>query len=207
MDSPNAPITTVSSRAHSSFDLSPHLTDSGSRLHIRADRSNHGDFHPILALKDDQIRDWSIALGPFTVPLVGPATSGMHDRPGVLLDSLGDSIVRPDPGLTTCRTPGGIGRRWCSPSPTCCSCSPSGSSRSRSGSASPVPCRCVTASYDLCLAPLVESGDGFKPREARDRACVLLEWHRGSTMRVAATAAIARGGPRVHRGVFVPSVS
>ena len=86
-------------------------------------------------LLGDQIRDWSIALGPLTrLPLVGPPThiGGYTIGPAFYWIIWLIRIIF-GPGFRISRMPAASDRRCCNLPPTPCSCMPSGSARSRSG--------------------------------------------------------------------------
>ena len=110
------------------------------------------------AMLGDQIRDWGIALGPFSeLPLVGPAThvGGYTIGPAfywILWAHPGHrrSLVRQPAACAAASA-----RRSCSRPPTRCCWSRSGDGRARSGSPWR-PSSCIaTAPYDLALAALV----------------------------------------------------
>jgi len=141
----------------------------------------------------DQIRDWSIALGPFTdLPLVGPATHvGGYTIGPAFYWILWAIRVTVGPWFDNLPHAGGIGQAILQ----------SGADAlllvavwRRTGSpwiALTTVVVVATAAYDLCLAALVWNPTMGSMLAKVAIALVLLDWHRGSVARVAATAAVA----------------
>lgn len=141
----------------------------------------------------DQIRDWSIALEPFTdLPLVGPAThvGGYTIGPGFYW-ILWIIRVTVGPWFQNLPHAGGIGQAILQ----------SGADAlllvavwryTRSASiALATVVLIATASYDLCLAPLIWNPSMGSMLAKVATALVLLGWHRGSPFQATVTASVA----------------
>jgi hypothetical protein len=154
----------------------------------------------------DQIRDWSIALRPFSeLPLVGPATHvGGYTIGPAFYWVLWAIRVSVGPWFENLPHAGGIGQAilqsaadtmllialW-----------------RRTGSvwiALTTVVLVATASYDLCLSSLVWNPTMGSALAKMATALVLLDWHRGSTVRIAITAAVAWCAVHAYTGaIFV----
>jgi hypothetical protein len=156
----------------------------------------------------DQIRDWSIALGSFTeLPLVGPATHvGGYTIGPAFYWILWAIRVTVGPWFQNLPHAGGIGQAILQ----------SGADalllvavwrRTRSPWAALTAVVLVaTASYDLCLAPLVWNPTMGSMLAKVATALVLLGWHRGSTARVALTATVAWSAVHAYTGAIFVTV-
>jgi hypothetical protein len=160
-------------------------------------------------LLGDQIRDWAIALGPFSqLPLVGPAThvSGYTVGPAFYWILWLIRVVV-GPWFDNLPHAGGIGQAIVQ----------SGADalllvaiwqRTRSLLIALVTMALVTTSaYDLALAPLVWNPVMGSTIAKIALALVLLDWDRGSAWRVAATAAVAWIAVHAYTGAIFVAVS
>ena len=157
-------------------------------------------------LLGDQIRDWSIALGPFTdLPLVGPATHvGGYTIGPAFYWILWAIRVTVGPWFDNLPHAGGIGQAILQ----------SGADalllvavwrRTRSPwIALTTTVLVATAPYDLALSALVWNPSMGSTLAKVATALVLLDWHRGSATRIAITAALAWGAVHAYTGaIFV----
>ena len=154
----------------------------------------------------DQIRDWGIALGPFTsLPLVGPPTHvGGYTIGPAFYWILWAIRVTFGPWFDNLPHGGGIGQAVLQ----------SGADvllllavwrRSRSAPlALAAAVLVVTASFDLCLSAVVWNPMVGLLLAKTAMALVLLEWPRGSALRTALTAAAAWAAVHAYTGaIFV----
>jgi hypothetical protein len=157
-------------------------------------------------LLGDQIRDWSIALGPFgELPLVGPPTHfGGYTVGPAFYWILWLIRVVVGPWFDNLPHAGGIGQAMLQ----------SGADTvlaaavwQRTGSvwiALTTIVLLATASYDLCLAPLVWNPVIGSTLAKLATALVLLDWSRRSVLAVAVTGAVAWSAVHAYTGaVFV----
>ncbi len=132
----------------------------------------------------DQIRDWGIALGPFTRAAArrtaDPSCSGT--RLGRRSTGSSGAFASPSVrGSTIFRTPAGSARRFCSRRPMhCCS----RRVWKRTGSL-PIALLTVallaTSAYDLALAPIIWNPSIGPVLAKAATAMILLDWHRESS--------------------------
>ena len=160
-------------------------------------------------LLGDQIRDWGLALGPLTkLPLVGPATHvGGYTIGPAFYWILWLIRVTVGPWFEQLPHAGGIGQAllqsvadtlllvavW-----------------RRTGSAyfaAAVIVLLSTAGYDRALSAVVWNPVVGSTLAKAATAVVLLEWHRGSALRVALTAALAWSAVHAYTGAIYVAVS
>lgn len=156
----------------------------------------------------DQIRDWSIALGPFTdLPLVGPATHvGGYTIGPAFYWILWGIRVTVGPFFQNLPHAGGIGQAalqsaadalllvaiW---------------RRTRSlWIAATAIVLIATASFDLALAALVWNPTMGSTLARVAMALVLLDWYRGSVARVALTTLVAWSAVHAYTGAIFMTV-
>ena len=160
-------------------------------------------------LLGDQIRDWKIALGPFSdLPLVGPATHvGGYTIGPAFYWLLWMIRVLLGPWFENLPHAGGIGQAWLQ----------SGADAlllvaiwRRTGSlwiALAAVVLLVTAPYDLALSPLVWNPVMGSTLAKVATALVLLAWPDRSLARVAITAAVAWGAVHCYTGTIFVALS
>ena len=141
----------------------------------------------------DQIRDWGIALGPFTdLPLVGPPTHfrGFTIGPAFYWILWGIRVTV-GPWFDNLPHAGGIGQAILQSAADALLLAAVWK-RTRS---LPIALLTVvllaTSAYDLALAPLVWNPVMGSILAKAATALILLDWHRGSLVRAAAVAAVA----------------
>ena len=154
----------------------------------------------------DQIRDWGIALGPFTdLPLVGPPTHfrGFTIGPAFYWILWGIRITV-GPWFDNLPHAGGIGQAILQSAADALLLAAVWT-RTRSLSIALLTVVLLaTSAYDLALAPLVWNPVMGSILAKAATALILLDWHRGSLVRVAVVTVIAWSAVHSYTGaVFV----
>ena len=156
----------------------------------------------------DQIRDWSIALGPFTdLPLVGPATHvGGYTIGPAFYWILWAIRVTVGPWFQNLPHAGGIGQAILQSGADALLLVAVWRRTQSPWIALTTVVLVATASYDLCLAALVWNPTMGSMLAKVATALVLLGWHRGSAARVAVTATVAWSAVQAYTGAIFVTV-
>ena len=144
-------------------------------------------------LLGDQIRDWAIALGPFSqLPLVGPAThvSGYTVGPAFYWILWAIRVIV-GPWFDNLPHAGGIGQALVQSGADALLLTAIWRRTQSLLVALATMVLIITSAYDLALAPLVWNPVMGSTIAKIALALVLLDWYRGSAIRVAATAGVA----------------
>ena len=157
-------------------------------------------------LLGDQIRDWSIALGPFTdLPLVGPAThvGGYTIGPAFYWMLWAIRFVV-GPWFDNLPHAGGIGQALLQSAADTLLLAAVWHRTQSVWLALTTVVVLATAAYDLCLSALVWNPVAGSTLAKAATALILLDWPRTSATRVALTAALAWTAVHAYTGaIFV----
>lgn len=156
----------------------------------------------------DQIRDWSIALGPFSdLPLVGPATHvGGYTIGPAFYWILWAIRVTIGPWFQNLPHAGGIGQAILQSGADTLLLVALWRRTKSPWIALTTVVVVATASYDLCLAGLVWNPTMGSTLAKIAMALVLLGWHRESTARVAVVATVAWIAVHAYTGAIFVTV-
>lgn len=156
----------------------------------------------------DQIRDWSIALGPFSdLPLVGPATHvGGYTIGPAFYWILWAIRVTVGPWFENLPHAGGIGQAVLQSGADALLLTAIWRRTESLGIALAAIVLVATAGYDLCLSALVWNPTMGTALAKAATALVLLGWHRGSASRAALTAAVAWSAVHAYTGAIFVTV-
>ncbi len=160
-------------------------------------------------LLGDQIRDWSIALGPFSeLPLVGPETHfGGYTIGPVFYWILWAIRVTVGPWFHNLPHAGGIGQAMLHSGADALLLVAIWRRTQSPWIALTTVVLVATAAYDLRLSAFVWNPTMGSALAKTAMALVLLGWHRGSTAHVAVTAALAWSAVHAHYGSIFVAVS
>jgi len=157
-------------------------------------------------LLGDQIRDWSIALKPFTqLPLVGPPTHvGGYTIGPAFYWILWSIRVGVGPFFQNLPHAGGIGQAAIQSAADAILLMAIWRRTKSASIALAIIVLVATASFDLSLAALVWNPTMGTALAKIATAAILLDWHRGSHLRALATTAVAWSAVQAYTGaVFV----
>ena len=160
-------------------------------------------------LLGDQIRDWAIALGPFSqLPLVGPAThvSGYTVGPAFYWILWAIRVIV-GPWFDNLPHAGGIGQAVVQSGADALLLTGIWRRTQSLLVALATMVLVTTSAYDLALAPLVWNPVMGSTIAKIALALVLLDWYRGSAIRVAATAGVAWAAVHAYTGAIFVAVS
>jgi len=157
-------------------------------------------------LLGDQIRDWSLALGPFTsLPLVGPATHvGGYTIGPAFYWILASIRVVVGPWFENLPHAGGIGQALLQSGADALFVTAVWRRTRSAWLALAGIVLLATAPFDLALAPIVWNPVMGSILAKTATALILLDWHRASLARAAMTAAVAWSAVHAYTGsIFV----